>query len=503
MNDFLQHIFPNLNITLFSLDFFIPELVLIAGFVVAIFVDLFVPQRNNSPVFYFTLGVIVLSAFFSFRQMDFLGRQPVPLFAESIALDKLAVKFKIILAAAFVLFLFFIRDNRQLSAHSKGTGDLYCILIAAQLGLHLMVMASSLLTFYISIEMVSVASYIMVGYISGTAKQTEAAMKYALFGGVCSAMMLYGISLLYAFTGTLIFNKSDFIFNLLAADSLGAGFAIILILIGIGYKLSFAPLHFWSPDVYEGAPTPVTAFLSTAPKIAGFAVLLRFLSAFQLFRSGGFAYPIFDFNLILSVIAISTMVIGNFSALWQDNVKRMLAYSSIGHTGFLLMAIIAYSPTGFKSLLFYLFVYALMNMAAFFIADKIEEKTGATNISDYKGLGKVLKVELVCLVIVLIALTGLPPTAGFIAKFLVFSSALQLYAASKSIIVLLVMITGALATVVSLFYYFKVPLNAYLRESSINIQQQRPSSILLPVILTFLLLFLGIFPGFLTDFFNR
>jgi NADH-quinone oxidoreductase subunit N len=274
-------------------------------------------------------------------------------------------------------------------------------------------------------------------------------------------------------------------------------------LIGIGYKLSFAPLHFWSPDVYEGAPTPVTAFLSTAPKIAGFAVLIRFLSGFQTLRLGSFAYPVFDYNLVLSVIAIATMIIGNFSALWQNNVKRMLAYSSIGHTGFLLMAIIAYSPTGFKSLLFYLSVYAVMNMLAFFLADKIEEKTGAVNLSEYTGLGKILKVELVCFVIVLIALTGLPPTAGFIAKFLVFSSVLQVYAGSKSLLILMVMITGALSTVVSLFYYFKVPLNAFLREGGNKVQPENTSFLILPVILTVLLIFLGIFPEYLTNCFSR
>ncbi len=503
MNDFLQHIFPALNITLFSLGFFIPELVLIVGFVVAILLDLFAPKKNDTIIFGFTLLVIIGIGILSFQQLDFLGKRPISLFADSIALDKLAVKFKLILSVVSVLFLLFVRNNKQLTAHFKGTGDLYCILIAAQLGLHLMVMASSLLMVYISIEMVSVASYIMVGYISGSPKQTEAAMKYALFGGACSAMLLYGISLLYALTGTLGLNNPEFILNLVSANYLGVGVAITLVLIGIGYKLSFAPLHFWSPDVYEGAPTPVTAFLSTAPKIAGFAVLIRFLSAFQSFRLGGFSYPVFDYSLVLSVIAIATMIIGNFSALWQENIKRMLAYSSIGHTGFLLMAIISYSPTGFNSLLFYLLVYAFMNMAVFFIADKIEEKTGAVNLNDYKGLGKILKVELFCFVIVLVALTGLPPTAGFISKFLVFSSALQVYSSSSSLTVLMVMITGALTTVVSLFYYFKVPLNAYLREGDSKVQYEGRSFPVLPVVLTVLLIFLGIFPEFLTNFFDR
>jgi len=493
MNEYLPYLSELLNGALSGLPYFRPELALAFTFLLVILADLFFPQQKSRLAFWICLGGILVSAAFTVTDMPANAKSLI-LFTGSIGLDKAASSFKLVFALSVVLFMVFIKNNRQLQEHKKGIGDLYMLVPAVLLGLNLMAMSNSLLMIYISIEMVSIASYLMVGYVSGESRQAEAAMKYALFGSVCSAVMLYGISLLYAFTGSIVITDPAFLSHLSIVSSPAVALAIILTLAGIGFKLSFVPLHFWSPDVYEGAPVPVTAFLSTAPKIAGFALLIKFLGPF--YSSATTHQQLFDFETCLSVVAIATMITGNFAALWQNNVKRMLAYSSIGHTGFAMMAVIAFSGTGINALLFYFTAYTLMNMVAFMLAGRIEELTGATTSSGYKGLGKFMKTEMACFVIVLVSLTGLPPTAGFIGKFLVFSAAFEKYSATGSIWILALLITGAITTVVSLFYYFKIPLNVYLRNNEHSTVLSYKVNLLTYVIvaLAMLLIIAGIFP---------
>ncbi|HEY0055025.1 MAG TPA: NADH-quinone oxidoreductase subunit N [Pedobacter sp.] len=493
MNEFLPIISQLLNSAISDFDYLLPELVLVGTFILVILADLFFPGKRSSAAFWACIAGVLVSILAGFIQNLDIAR--ISLFSNTIILDDLSISFKSIFSAVTILFALFIRYNQSLQDHKKGVGDLYMLLPAVLIGLNLMSMSTSLLMIYLSVEMVSIASYLMVGYASADSKQTEAAMKYALFGSICSAVMLYGMSLLYAFTGSINISDPSFMQNLGLISSPGVALAIVMVLVGIGFKLSFVPLHFWSPDVYEGAPIPVTAFLSTAPKIAGFALLIRFIEPFDLYSQSS-NNLIFDFRTLLSIAAIATMIVGNFSAIWQNNIKRMLAYSSIGHTGFALMAVVAFEGSGFRTLVFYFTVYAMMNIAAFMIADRIEVQTGKTDIRDYKGLGKVLKLEFVCFVIVLVALTGLPPTAGFVAKLFVFSSAFEYYSRSGSILTLGLLIAGALSTLISLFYYLKVPLYAYLKDSQENQSITSKANFLTYIILflTFGLVLLGIFP---------
>lgn len=488
----------SINDTIGSLSYFHPELVLVAGFLLVILSDLFFSSKKLQLPFLLTLLTLVLVGILNFCM---LGQKALHLFGGMIIMDHLAALFKLLFCFISILFILFVRYNKPLQANNKGTGDLYSILLAVHLGLNLMVMSQNLLMIYLSLEMVSVGSYLMVGYLSRTPRQSEAAMKYALFGAVCSAFMLYGMSLLYGFTGSLDINSLQFTAVILTTPFLSWGLALILVLIGIAFKLSLVPFHFWSPDVYEGAPTPVTAFLSTGPKIAGFALLIRLLMPFHPLKLSGVDGPVFDLTTIMAVTAIFSMIVGNFGAIWQNNVKRMLAYSSIGHTGFMLMALFVFSESGFKALIFYMVIYSIMNMAAFMIVDEIEERTGRENISDYKGLGRHLSLVMIAMVVVLVSLTGLPPTAGFTAKFLVFSVALEAYNSSGSSLLMIMIITGAVSTLVSLFYYFKIPLNAFLRDS----QSQVPVSVNTPktyisVFLVLLLILFIIFPSAIQQF---
>ncbi|MBC7913992.1 MAG: NADH-quinone oxidoreductase subunit N [Pyrinomonadaceae bacterium] len=500
MNEFLPHISQLLHSALTGFSYLLPELVLVITFILVILADLFIPGKRSSFAFWVCVGGIGFSILTGIYQNLDVAR--IVLFNNTLVLDSLSISFKSIFAAVTLLFAFFIRNNKQLQNHNKGIGDLYMLLPAVLLGVNMMSMSASLLMIYLSVEMVSIASYLMVGYASATSKQTEAAMKYALFGSICSAVMLYGISLLYGFTGSININDEAFLNGLFLVSEPATTLAVLLVLVGIGFKLSFVPLHFWSPDVYEGAPTPVTAFLSTVPKIAGFAVLLRFIEPFYVYSQTLPLISGFDFQTTLTVAALLSMILGNFSAIWQNNVKRMLAYSSIGHTGFVLMAVVAYSNQALNAIIYYLAIYAIMNMAAFMLVDRIEQQTGITDLRKYKGLGKVLKWEFVCFVIVLIALTGLPPTAGFIAKLLVFSATLEFYSETGSVWVLSLLITGALTTVVSLFYYLKIPLYAYLRDGDGEtiIPSKKSPLLYLVVILTFLLILLGVFPDLYSNF---
>ena len=496
MNNLIPFISPSINDTLRSLSHFYGEIILAAGFLLVIIADLFLSKKFSRLCYFITVITLV---FFGIHSVNLLHTETIILFGGMLKLDHAAMLFKLLFCFSALLFAIFIRYNASLQSHTKGTGDLFAILLATMLGMNLMAMSANLLMVYISVEMVSLGSYLMVSYISADKTQTEAGMKYALFGAVCSAIMLYGISLLYGFTGNLNFN--DIVFM----NALGniSGFPIIvalsLLFIGIAFKLSIVPIHFWAPDVYEGAPTPVTAFLSTAPKIAGFAILIRLLPVFQN-ESNPDNVKYFDFNTVLAVLAIISMLIGNFTAVWQNNVKRMLAYSSIGHTGFMLMALFALQSSGFKALIFYMAVYIMMNMAAFLIVDEIEEQSGKLLIDDYKGLGKANAFLMAAFVIVLVSLTGLPPTVGFTAKFLVFSSAIEAYRSTSSIIILIMIITAAVSTVVSLFYYFKIPLNAFLKGSQNQIAEFKKSpKAYLGLLLAILLLVLIVFPSVIAD----
>ncbi|HQS51729.1 MAG TPA: NADH-quinone oxidoreductase subunit N, partial [Daejeonella sp.] len=399
MNDLIPYIPSSIRDSLASLSFFSAEISLVLGFLLVILADLFFRKRYPQLSFILTLFTLLLVAY---QSSGFLKIDSIPLFGGMIIMDHLSILFKLL----FCLASIFIWFNRTFQGHDKGFGDMYAILLAVHLGLNLMAMSANLLMIYLSLEMVSLGSYLMVGYLSSGQKQTEAAMKYALFGAVCSAIMLYGISLLYGFTGTLYLNDPEFLSGLKSLPLMSSGLALIMAFIGIAFKLSLVPLHFWSPDVYEGAPTPVTAFLSTAPKIAGFAVLINFLEMFYDPGSKALHSTMLDLNYILAFLAILSMLLGNFVAIWQNNIKRMLAYSSIGHTGFMLMALFIFSTSGFKAIIFYMTIYVIMNMAAFMLVDEIEEKTGKQYIDEYKGLGKQNSLLMISLLIVLVSLTG-------------------------------------------------------------------------------------------------
>jgi NADH-quinone oxidoreductase subunit N len=502
MHDLIPFIPGTVSDVLGSIPYFLPEIYLTILFILVLVTDLLFGRNSEKLCRIIACAGILLVITKDYRQIQLLfdsgqvnGRF---LFNEMLLLNRIAINFKFIIdALAFVLLLYFEWDNR-LKAHRKGLSDLYSIAMGSVLGLHLMTMAVNLLSIYLAIEMVSIASYLMVAYRSENAFSTEAGLKYVLFGAASSAIMLYGISLLYGFTGSLNLFTGNLLPGLIQANPLAVSFALGLVLVGIGFKLSFVPIHFWVPDVYEGASTPVTAWLSTLPKIAAFALLVNFLRPFIYFAK----WNAFDFKLILSIAGIITMIAGNFAAVLQHNVKRMLAYSSIGHTGFALMAIVTYSSVGISALTFYLAVYGIANIGALALATYFANTLDADDMDSYKGLGLKYPAASVCFVIVLISLTGLPVTAGFTGKLFVFSAVYGVYQQDHNIWMLLLMITGALTTVVSLFYYIKIPMNLFLKRTEIvkNTLIRSQNIVILSFIISVLIVLLGIWPDLIYKF---
>ena len=499
MHDLLPFLHGDLTNILASLPYFVPEIYLGALFVTLLVTDLLFGRNSEKLCRIVACAGILLVVQRDYQQIHLLLTTEKGnghfFFSDMLYLTGTAINFKLVIdVLAFLLLIYFEWDD-QLKSHRKGLSDLYTIVIGSVFGLHLMVMAVNLLSIYVAIEMVSIASYLMVAYRTENARSTEAGLKYVLFGAALSAMMLYGISLLYGFGGSLNLFTGSLLPGLIKADPVAVSVALILVLAGIGFKLSFVPLHFWVPDVYEGAATPVTAWLSTLPKIAAFGLLINFLTPFIFLEK----WTAFDFRKFLSVVGIITMIAGNFAAVWQTRVKRMLAYSSIGHTGFALMAIVTFTSVGLSALTYYLAVYAIANIGALALASYFANVAGADDVEGYKGLGHKYPAASVCFVIVLISLTGLPISAGFTAKLFAFSAVYGVYQQGHNSWLLALLITGAITTVVSLFYYIKIPLNLFLKrtEAGVNPLIKSHNIIAMAVIISVILVLLGIFPGLL------
>jgi NADH-quinone oxidoreductase subunit N len=375
--------------------------------------------------------------------------------------------------------------------------DLYTLLPGILLGIHIMSLSTHWLTALVALEMVSLGSYMYVAYLKNQRFIAEAGLKYILFGSTCSALMIYGLSWIYGLTGTLSFTDPLYQQGLSQADPALVLLAHLLVLVGIGFKMAIFPFHWWSPDILQGAPTPIAAFLATAPKIGGFLLLFRMLDPMPL--DGNYAHRLW---MLLAAWAVLTLLVGNISALRQKHVKRLMAYSSIGHGGFLLMAILAQrNLDSSQTFLYYLLLYILTTFGMFVWIGYIEQKHKAITLLDYKGLGAFSPGAFVAWIILLLSMIGLPPSGGFLAKVLVFSAGIDSYQASGQWMWLLMLVTAAICTVIALFYYLAIARNAFLLKSDL-LNSPIPSKeskglYVMGWILALISLGLGIFPSLL------
>ncbi len=435
-----------------SLAYLGPEGVLTATIVALFFLNFAtVGRRPVSATVYSNLALagIVISLLVHVQSLDL---EPSALFSGMILFDGVGAFLKFLFGLSAILAILFSQKSNDLKG--SDAPSYYILLLVLVLGMNFLAMAANLLMIYLSLEMVSISSYLLTGYVRGVRRSSEAALKYVIYGGVASGVMIYGFSLLYGLTGTMQLSEIAHYLQFHPIDRGVLFLSLLLTLVGFGFKIAAFPFHMWSPDVYEGAPTAFTAFLSVGPKAAGFAVLVRFIitaffmpedSAWIDIKSLGVAH-------LIAVLSAATMTFGNLAALNQENIKRLLAYSSIAHAGYMLMAVAAMNEHTLPALLFYLAIYLVMNLGAFLVAIIVANQFGLEEISGYKGLGRRAQGGAwvaVAMTIFLFSLTGLPPTAGFIGKFYIFAAVMHggLYWLA---------IVGALNSVISLYYYARV-----------------------------------------------
>jgi NADH-quinone oxidoreductase subunit N len=376
-----------------------------------------------------------------------------PLFGGMVALDPMSVFFKAILIAASLLVALAFGSSRELLG--LGMGEFHALLLAVTFSNLLMASSNDLTMLYLALEMVSVTSYVMVAYLKGDTLSNEASLKYVLFGAISTGAMLYGLSLLYGMTGTTSLPG--------IREALAAGFpeenrfalylATFLVVAGFGFKTAIVPFHFWCPDVYQGAPTPVTAFLSVAPKAAGFAVMLRFFLR-GMSSAGPGAWDLeatIQWPTVLMLISAVTMTVGNVAALTQTNMKRLLAYSSIAHAGYIMMGVVALSENGARSMLVYLAAYLFMNLGAFLVVTLVHYHDGTFDLREYAGLWRRAPGLTLAMAIFLFSLMGIPPLVGFMGKLYVFAAIVE-----KGQAYYWYATVAALNAAVAAFYYARV-----------------------------------------------
>jgi NADH-quinone oxidoreductase subunit N len=370
------------------------------------------------------------------------------IFGGMIRQDWLSFAFNILFMFAAAITALFAMDMQGVGQK----GEFYVLMLISTLGMSLMASAADIIMLYLAIETTSIPMYILAGFMTRDDKSTESGFKYLLFGAASSTIMLYGFSLLYGFTGQTNLYQIALSFYNLQIPKIAILGSLLLILVGFGFKISAFPFHFWAPDVYEGAPTPVAGFLSTASKAAGFVVVLRVLVA--VFTPS--AAP--DWINMLAIVSVLTMTVGNVLALVQKNIKRMLAYSSIAHAGYILIGVVAVSQLGMTGVIFYLIAYLITNLAAFGIVMTFSKVVGSDEISAYSGLSRRKPWLALAMLVTFLSLAGMPPLAGFIAKIFVFAAAVKVG-------LIWLAFVGVLNSIIGLYYYLTVLKYVYLYRS--------------------------------------
>ncbi len=450
----------------------LPELLILvlAGFVLAL--DAVWPDEKRRMLGWLTAGG--LAAVFA---VSLLVGTPdgSTAFSGMVRNDWMALTFKLLFIFGAAITALFAMDFDGLSKR----GEFYVLMLVSLVGMNLMASANNLIMAYIAIETTSIPLYILAGFLRADVKSTESGFKYLIFGSATSGIMLYGFSLLFGFTGTMDFTE---LANSIAANgpSVPMMGALVLVLVGLGFKISAVPFHFWAPDVYEGAPTPVAGFLSTASKAAGFAILLRFLMLI-------FAPLASNWTLILAVISVATMTLGNLISLAQKNIKRLLAYSSIAHAGYILIGLVALNQLGVGAVVFYLVGYLLTNLAAFGSVVIVSRVLGSDEISAYAGLSRRAPYLAMAMLVAFLSLAGMPPLVGFVAKVFVFAAAVKADWIWLAVV-------GVLNSIIGLYYYLNVLKVVFLfrapnlEDESKPLPVSRPHAIALGVLIFGILL---------------
>lgn len=480
----------------------VPEFIILGVIALLTIFDLFMPKTLDRKI----LGWIGIAAVFAamVSLVPLAGGKVESILDDTFRLDSFAIAFKLLLLGGAGLVLFLAVSYEAKEGLELYKGEFYYLFLTALLGGMIMTSSGDLITLYVGLELLSISSYILAGIRKNNLQSNESALKYVINGSISSAVVLFGLSYVYGLTGTTnllqIAGQLSQLMDGQQAYLLGLSF--LMVLVGLAFKLAAAPFHMWAPDVYQGAPTPVTAFLSVVSKTAGFVIVLRILLTvfYSAATDGPGSAPImYDMQNYIAVLAGATMIIGNVVALKQTNIKRMFAYSSIAHAGYLLVALTTMTPNIFYTMWFYLLAYLFMNLGAFAVIQVVTAKTGSENITDFAGLYRRAPVLAVAMGILLVSLAGFPGTAGFIGKLNIFMGT---FAVQQPHYVLASIMIAA--TVVSYFYYFGVMAQMFFRPASDESKFNIPFGILVVLIIAVVgsVLF-GVMPNLALDFMNN
>jgi len=463
----------------------LPEIFLSVLAMALLLINVFVPSKQKSYIGYISFIGVVASAVLVGAGWG----THVESFNGSVVLDNFATFFKIIFLISAGLAI--LISDQYMAREECNHGELYPLILFTVVGMMLMAAGTDLMTIFLGLEVMSVSLYVLAGFNRANRKSNEAGLKYFLLGAFSTGFLLYGMALTYGATGS---TRITVIAAQVAQMSLPSAnimllSGMLLMITGFAFKVAAVPFHMWTPDVYEGAPTPMTAFMSAGPKAAGFAAALRILLV-------AFPTMVADWSQLFWILAVLTMTVGNITALRQDNIKRMLAYSSIAHAGYCLVGFAAGNPTGTAGILFYMLSYTFMNIGAFAIIILVGKKGEANgNVSDFAGFGFKHPVLAVVMSVFLFSLAGMPPTAGFIGKFYLFSGAIQQGYIWLAII-------GVLNSAASVYYYLRVMVFMYMKEPTEEFDWMQVSA---PIALSLLIsvagtLIPGIVPSVILNF---
>ena len=428
-----------------NLNILLPEVFLTLSIFSILMIGVFIKNSFNlifnlsSLILIITIGVIFNAS-----------NNQEKIFLDSFTRDGFSNFFKIII---LISSLFVLNSSKNYILDNKlGKFEYPIIILLSILGMFFMVSSNDIILFYLGLEIQSLSLYILASMDRDNLKSSESGIKYFVLSALSSGLLLYGCSLLYGFTGSTNF---DLIADQLNKDNTGAVFAMVFILVGLAFKVSAVPFHMWTPDVYEGAPTAITSYFAVVPKVAGFAVLIKFMLI-------PFSNILAEWQTIIIFMSIASMILGSVAAIGQKNIKRLLAYSSIGHIGYALAGVATGVVSGYESAIIYIAIYVIMNIGAFsclYLLKKDGEYK--ENISDLSGISKKHPILAISFLLILFSLAGIPPLGGFFAKFYVFTAVLeqQMYALA---------IIGLLTTVISAFYYLKIIKTIYFDDSLIT-----------------------------------
>ena len=460
-----------------NLNILLPEIFLTLSIFSILMIGVFIKNSFNlifnlsSLIILFTIAIILNSS-----------NNVEKIFLESFTRDAFSNFFKILI---LISSLFVLNSSKNFIQDKKISKFEYPIIILLSiLGMFFMVSSNDIILFYLGLELQSLALYILASIDRDNLKSSESGIKYFVLSALSSGLLLYGCSLLYGFTGSTNF---DLIANELSKENTGAVFAMVFILVGLAFKVSAVPFHMWTPDVYEGAPTSITSYFAVVPKVAGLAVLIKFMSI-------PFSKVLIEWQTIIIFISIASMILGAVAAIGQKNIKRLLAYSSIGHIGYALAGVATGMISGYESAIVYITIYVVMNIGAFsclYLLKKDGEYK--ENISDLSGISKKHPILSISFLIILFSLAGIPPLGGFFAKFYVFTAVVEQKMFTLAII-------GLLTTVISAFYYLKIIKTIYFDDSVISFDVTKNKFAQLSILISCsILLTFFLYPSFLNN----